>query len=284
MDQTIPEMNNVERSTPLQSKQDKKESEEINPQINNIEQNTLLETKQDKTPITTKHIGVTAPHVEQPIQNNAQRYMQPSSTVNNWNLANSLTGQPLVFRGYQKYSLQQPIDQAGAPFNHKQGISNQQMLNNTNHRENYTINNCSFFRQTRPPEAQHIAETHINSNNGKKHLTIASCKWYVPNLLKIGLLTPIFKNKGSKNDAENYRGITGLPVVSKIIDTVLNNRTQPSVKSVQHKYQRGFTSGAGPMNSALPVEEVYREAKYTCTYMRQRKDQHSCVNKWGLQK
>ncbi|CAG2245612.1 unnamed protein product [Mytilus edulis] len=82
---------------------------------------------------------------------------------------------------------------------------------------------------------------------------------YVPDLLKIGLLTPIFKNKGSKNDAGNYRGITVLPVVSKIIDTVLKNRTQPSVKAVQHKYQRGFTSGSGPMNSALPVEEVYRE-------------------------
>ncbi|CAG2232072.1 unnamed protein product [Mytilus edulis] len=80
---------------------------------------------------------------------------------------------------------------------------------------------------------------------------------YVPDLLKIGLLTPIFKNKGSKNDATNYRGITVLPVVSKII--VLKNRTQPSVKAVQHKYQRGSTSGSGPMNSALPVEEVYRE-------------------------
>ncbi|VDI59543.1 Hypothetical predicted protein [Mytilus galloprovincialis] len=78
---------------------------------------------------------------------------------------------------------------------------------------------------------------------------------YVPDLLKIGLLTPIFKNKGSKNDAGNYRGITVLPVVSKIKDTVLKNRTQPSVKAVQHKYQRGFTSGSGPMNSALPVEE-----------------------------
>ncbi|CAC5424402.1 unnamed protein product [Mytilus coruscus] len=81
-------------------------------------------------------------------------------------------------------------------------------------------------------------------------------KGYVPDLLQIGLLTTIFKNKGSKNDAGNYRGKTVQPVVSKVIDTVLKNRTQPSVKSVQHKYQRGFTSGSGPMNSALPVEEV----------------------------
>jgi hypothetical protein len=32
----------------------------------------------------------------------------------------------------------------------------------------------------------------------------------IPEVLKIGLLSPIFKNKGSKNDAINYRGITVL--------------------------------------------------------------------------
>jgi hypothetical protein len=39
----------------------------------------------------------------------------------------------------------------------------------------------------------------------------------IPDSLKIGLLSPIYKNKGSKNDATNYRGITVLPVLSKII-------------------------------------------------------------------
>ncbi|CAC5412694.1 unnamed protein product [Mytilus coruscus] len=144
MEQINPEMNNVERSIPLQSKQDKKETEEINPQINNIERNTLLQSKQDKTPITTKNTAVTAPQLGQPIQNNAQRYILPSSTVNNWNLANSRTGQPLVYRGYQKYSLQQPIDQAGAPFNQKQGISNQQMLNNTTTEKIIQSTNANF--------------------------------------------------------------------------------------------------------------------------------------------
>jgi hypothetical protein len=43
----------------------------------------------------------------------------------------------------------------------------------------------------------------------------------IPEVLKIGLLSPIFKNKGSKNDAINYRGITVLPVISKIIEAVI---------------------------------------------------------------
>jgi hypothetical protein len=42
----------------------------------------------------------------------------------------------------------------------------------------------------------------------------------IPEVLKIGLLSPIFKNKGSKNDAINNRVITVLPVISKIIADV----------------------------------------------------------------
>ncbi|CAC5396434.1 unnamed protein product [Mytilus coruscus] len=104
MEQINPQMNNVERSTLLQPKQDKKEMEQINPQMNNIERTTLLQSKQDKTPITIKDTVATAPQLGQPIQNNAQRYMEPSSVASKWNLANSLTGQPLVYRGQQKYS------------------------------------------------------------------------------------------------------------------------------------------------------------------------------------
>ena len=59
---------------------------------------------------------------------------------------------------------------------------------------------------------------------------------------------------GSKNDAINYRGITVLPVISKIIEAVIRDRIQPLISNVQ----RGFTKGSSPMNAALPVEEAYR--------------------------
>ena len=36
-------------------------------------------------------------------------------------------------------------------------------------------------------------------------------------LLKTGVLTPVFKRKWSKNSSTNYRGITILPVICKII-------------------------------------------------------------------
>ena len=76
----------------------------------------------------------------------------------------------------------------------------------------------------------------------------------VPETLKAGLLTPIFKNKGLKTQATNYRGITVLPVINKIVETIIKERIQNQVLEIQNRTQRGFTSGSSPVNSALPVE------------------------------
>ena len=48
--------------------------------------------------------------------------------------------------------------------------------------------------------------------------------------LKMGLLTPIFKNKGTRQQAINYRGITVLPVIGKIVETVIKCRTNNCVQ------------------------------------------------------
>ena len=82
----------------------------------------------------------------------------------------------------------------------------------------------------------------------------------IPNSLKIGLLSPIFKNKGSKTQSTNHRCITVLPVISKILEKVIKKRIQSYVLQSQSRNQRGFTAGASPLNSALPVEESYGEA------------------------
>jgi hypothetical protein len=57
----------------------------------------------------------------------------------------------------------------------------------------------------------------------------------------------------------NYRGITVLPVINKIIETIIKNRTSHKILAIQNPIQRGFTKGSPPLNSALPVEETYRE-------------------------
>ena len=87
--------------------------------------------------------------------------------------------------------------------------------------------------------------------------------------LKMGLLTPVFNNKGTRQQAINYRGITVLPVIGKIVETVIKCRTNNCVLETQNKRQRGFTAGSSPMNSVLPIEESYRNRKTTmqsCTW------------------
>jgi hypothetical protein len=47
-------------------------------------------------------------------------------------------------------------------------------------------------------------------------------------MIKEGLLSPVFKNKGSILDIKNYRGITLLPVFEKIVESILKNRVRPN--------------------------------------------------------
>ena len=43
----------------------------------------------------------------------------------------------------------------------------------------------------------------------------------VPDVFKIGLVSPFYKNKDEKNDSKNYRGIIVLPVILKVIEYIL---------------------------------------------------------------
>jgi hypothetical protein len=81
----------------------------------------------------------------------------------------------------------------------------------------------------------------------------------IPDVLKAGTITPVFKKKGSKLDARNYRGITVLPVIAKILELVLRNRLRIHIDQHQNPMQRGFTCGASPLFCALIIEEFIRE-------------------------
>ena len=60
---------------------------------------------------------------------------------------------------------------------------------------------------------------------------------------------------------QNYRGITVLPIICKIIETVVRDTIQPNILNVQNTAQGGFTAGSSPLNAALIVEEFYHESK-----------------------
>ena len=78
---------------------------------------------------------------------------------------------------------------------------------------------------------------------------------------KLGVLTPVFKRKGSNLESKNYRGITVTPILSKVLETVLRERIKPMILEHQNKLQRGFTESSSPMNCSLILEESIRENK-----------------------
>ena len=67
-------------------------------------------------------------------------------------------------------------------------------------------------------------------------------------ILKIGIILPLFKGKGAKaNIKDNYRGITLFPTISKIYEMILVNRLEKfaSQKGYFSQMQFGFQEGVG---------------------------------------
>ena len=63
----------------------------------------------------------------------------------------------------------------------------------------------------------------------------------VPDECKIAKLKPLYK-KGKKTDPKNYRLVSLLPVISKILEKVIHNQTTDFVtkKNILYKFQSGF--------------------------------------------
>jgi hypothetical protein len=66
---------------------------------------------------------------------------------------------------------------------------------------------------------------------------------HIPDILKIGILFPVFKNKSDCKNAKNYRGITVTPTLSKIIRENTKNK---------RKWQN-------PIESESTTKRIYRK-------------------------
>ncbi|KAH3809683.1 hypothetical protein DPMN_138059 [Dreissena polymorpha] len=62
----------------------------------------------------------------------------------------------------------------------------------------------------------------------------------------------------------NYRGITVLPSLCQVMETIIRNMIQDCILNVQNPTLRGITSGSSPLNAAFILEEYYHE----CTDMK----------------
>ena len=103
------------------------------------------------------------------------------------------------------------------------------------------------------PDEFGITAEHISG--GRDVINTSSVKFLINSVLfnkeVLSDMIPIFKNKGSSKDSQNYRGITITPVLTKILETM----------EWQNPLQRGFTEKSSQMNCALLVEEFYRNNK-----------------------
>ena len=79
--------------------------------------------------------------------------------------------------------------------------------------------------------------------------------------MKIGLITPVFKKKGSNIDSKIYRGITVIPIITKVLELVKRARLKHLILEKQNKLQRGFTDKSSPMNTALILEEYISDRR-----------------------
>jgi len=73
-----------------------------------------------------------------------------------------------------------------------------------------------------------------------------------------GVVCPLFKNKGSINDPNNYRGITLLSVISKIYTKILATRIQLWVKhhNIIIPAQAGFRKGFSTIKNVFVIRTL----------------------------
>jgi hypothetical protein len=85
----------------------------------------------------------------------------------------------------------------------------------------------------------------------------------IPDCIKIGLVTPVYKRKGDKTHAANYRGITVMPVISKILEVLLLEKLREILDPLRNplQVQRGFTPGSSPMHCSLLLQEAILDAR-----------------------
>ena len=80
---------------------------------------------------------------------------------------------------------------------------------------------------------------------------------YFPEIWAIGQIIPIFKNKGSKNDPNNYRGITLLSCLAKFFNIVLNNRLKLVADKVISEIQAGFREGFSTLDHIFTLVCIF---------------------------
>lgn len=71
-----------------------------------------------------------------------------------------------------------------------------------------------------------------------------------PSIWKVSYIAPIFKS-GEFYNVENYRPISLLPIISKIVDKLILMHFRDKTSNLLAKNQHGFTSGESTLSNLM---------------------------------
>lgn len=78
----------------------------------------------------------------------------------------------------------------------------------------------------------------------------------IPNDWKIGIIIPIYKNKGDSRNCINYRGITLMSIVGKIYESILDKRLRDIVEPQLEDEQSGFRKGCSAQDLTFTIQQM----------------------------
>ena len=84
---------------------------------------------------------------------------------------------------------------------------------------------------------------------------------HVSDIIKKDLLTPVHKKDKDPATPSNYRGISVISIICKVLELSIRFRIESTLNKHQNKLQKGFTKGVSSINIALLITEAINEAK-----------------------
>lgn len=84
----------------------------------------------------------------------------------------------------------------------------------------------------------------------------------LPELFKLGLVSPVFKKKGKPvDDPNSYWKITVTNVINKVMEKLHLDDSCSVIADAQNSLQKGFTNGVSPTLAVIIVTELQVEEK-----------------------